>query len=409
MTMTPSPNPTPGNILIVGGGFAGFWAAIAARRVAGSRADVTLVAPEPRLEIRPRLYETRPETLAVDLKPLLRKVDVGFARGTATGLDTAARTVTLADGERLAFDRLVVATGSRMRRPPVPGAEGAFSVDSQAEAIAFDRRLAEIARTVAAPTIAVVGAGFTGIELALELRDRIAAHGADYAAERLRVVLIDRAATVGPELGPGPRPEIEAALEAANVELRLGASVRALAADRVTFGDDSALAADAVVLATGMAAAPFAAHVPGARDTLGRVVVDAALRAPAAPEVFCAGDAAAADTGDGHRTLQSCQHAGQLGRVAGENAARDLIGLPLVPYNQLRYVTCLDLGRSGAVITQGWERRVEKTGAAGKAVKQLINTQVIYPPADGAAEALLASSSIDLAARARQVDGPKAA
>ena len=120
------------------------------------------------------------------------------------------------------------------------------------------------------------------------------------------------------------------------------------------------------------------------------------------------GDAAAADTGDGHRTLQSCQHAGQLGRVAGENAARDLLGLPLTPYTQLRYVTCLDLGRSGAVITEGWERRVKKTGSEGKAVKQLINTQVIYPPADGTAEALLASSSINLAERAGRVDGTKA-
>src|SRR5499427_6144121 len=158
-----------------------------------------------------------------------------------------------------------------------------------------------------------------------------------------------------------------------------------------------------------MVASPFAARVPGARDELGRVVVDTALRAPAAPEVFVAGDAAAAHTGDGHRTLQSCQHAGQLGRVAGENAARDLLGLPLVPYSQLRYLTCLDLGRSGAVITQGWERRIEKTDAEGKAVKRLINTQVIYPPADGTAAALLASSSIDLAERVARVDGAKAA
>jgi NADH dehydrogenase len=413
MTMTPRPNPN--HILIIGSGFAGFWAAVAARRVASSGAAVTLVAPEPVLEIRPRLYEANPETLGVDLLPLLRKVDIRFVRGAAIGLDTAARTVTLAGGERLAYDRLVVATGSRMRRPPVPGAETAFSVDTQADAIAFDRRLAEIARDVAAPTIAVVGAGFTGIELALELRDRLTAHGAESAAERLRIVLIDRAAAVGPELGPGPRPEIEAALDAANVELRLGATVQALAADRVSFADesvlfanDSVLAADAVVLATGMAAAPFAAQVPGARDRLGRVLVDTALRAPAAPEVFVAGDAATADTGDGHQTLQSCQHAGQLGRVAGENAARDLRGLPLVPYEQLRYVTCLDLGRSGAVISHGWERRVEKTGSEGKAVKRLINTQVIYPPADGTADALLASSSIDLAARARRVDSPGA-
>jgi NADH dehydrogenase len=411
--------PIPHKILIIGGGFAGFWAALAARRVAGSRAAVTLVSPEPMLEVRPRLYEARPETLAVDMLPLLRKVDVGFVRGEAIGLDTDAKAVALAHsrpedgvaslayGDRLAYDRLVVATGSRMRRPPVPGAEAAFSVDTRADAIAFDRRLGEIVRDVAEPTIAVVGAGFTGIELALELRDRLQAHGGDAVAERLRIVLIDRAETIGPELGPGPRPVIEAALAAAGVELRLGANVRALAAARVSFAD-SVLTADAVVLATGMAAASFAAEVPGERDKLGRVVVDTALRAPAAPEVFVAGDAAAADTGDGHYTLQSCQHAGQLGRVAGENAARDLMGLSPVTYTQLRYVTCLDLGRSGAVVTQGWERRVDKTGDEGKALKRLINTQVIYPPADGTAEALLAGSSIDLAARAGRLDGAKA-
>jgi NADH dehydrogenase len=392
------------NILVIGGGFAGFWAAIAARRVAGSRAEVTLVSREPMLEIRPRVYEAKPETLAVAVPPLLRQVDVTFARGEAIDLDPAAKAVRLGDGSRLSYDRLVVATGSRMRRPPVLGAEAAFSVDTQAEAIAFDQRLGEIVRDVSAPTIAVIGAGFTGIELALELRDRLAVHGGNGAAERLRIVLIDRAETIGPELGPGPRPVIEAALASAGVELRLGAVVQALAADRVSFADGSVLAADAVVLATGMAASPFAAQVPGRRDQLGRIVVDASLRAPAAPDVFVAGDAAAADTGDGHWTLQSCQHAGQLGRVAGENAARDLLGLPPLPYTQLRYVTCLDLGRSGAVITQGWERRVEKTGSEGKAVKRLINTKIIYPPVDGTAEALLASSSTNLAERAGRVD-----
>jgi NADH:quinone reductase (non-electrogenic) len=392
------------NILVIGGGFAGFWAAVAARRVAGPGTGVTLVSREPMLEIRPRLYEAKPETLAVAVPPLLRQVDVDFVQGEAIGLDTAAKTVALADGGRLPYDRLVVATGSRMRRPPVPGAEAAFSVDTQAEAIAFDQRLGEIVRDVAEPTIAVVGAGFTGIELALELRDRLLAHGSDGVAERLRIVLIDRAETIGPELGPGPRPVIEAALAAARVELRLGAVVQALAAHRVSFADGSVLAADAVVLATGMAASPFAAQVPGARDQLGRIAVDASLRAPAAPEVFVAGDAAAADTGDGHQTLQSCQHAGQLGRVAGENAARDLLDLPPLPYTQLRYVTCLDLGRSGAIVTQGWERRVDKTGAEGKAMKRLINTQLIYPPADGTTEALLASSSTNLAERAGRLD-----
>lgn len=407
--MTPQLNPssgTPdcaGRILVIGSGFAGFWAAVAAKRVAGPRAQISLVSPNPVLEMRPRLYEAKPETLGVPLLPLLDKVGITFVPGKATELDTAAKAVTLSSGERLAYDRLVVATGSQMRRPPVPGAERAFSVDTQADAIVFDRRLAEIARGVAQPTIAIVGGGFTGIELALELRDRLVAHNADGVAERARIVLIDRSEVIGRQLGPGPRPVIEEALAADNIELRLGAVVQSLAADRVSFGDGSVLDADAVVLASGMGAAPFAAQVPGEWDQLGRVIVDAALKAPAAPEVFVAGDAAAADTGDGHRTLQSCQHAGQIGRVAGENAARDLLGLPLVAYEQLHYVTCLDLGRFGAVVTCGWDRQIDKTGPEGKAVKRFINTQVIYPPADGTVEAILASSSINFAERANPI------
>ena len=99
-------------ILIIGGGFAGFWAAVAARRVAGPRAAVTLVSAAAVLEMRPRLYEARPETLAVDLLPLLRKVDVSFVRGEAIGLDTAAKAVTLAAGDRLAYDRLELHRGA---------------------------------------------------------------------------------------------------------------------------------------------------------------------------------------------------------------------------------------------------------------------------------------------------------
>ena len=56
-------------ILVIGGGFAGFWAALAARRVAGERAVVTLVSREPVLQMRPRLYEAEPETLGIDIVP----------------------------------------------------------------------------------------------------------------------------------------------------------------------------------------------------------------------------------------------------------------------------------------------------------------------------------------------------
>ena len=390
---------TEDGIVVVGGGFAGFWAAVAGRRVAGPDVPIILVTPDPWLQMRPRLYESNPETLSVDLRDPLTSVGVGLLLDRAVALDTTSRLLTLGSGKTIGYEKLVVAVGSVMRRPPVPGAELAFSIDTQTEAIAFDLRLAELASRRRSLSIAVIGAGFTGIELALELRDRIAVHAGHDAGERARLVLLDRTDVVGSELGAGPRPVIELALDAARVERRLGISIVGIAPHhpglfRIVFSDATTLDVDNVVLATGLVASPFVEQIPGHHDPLGRVVVDSSLRTPEAPDVFAAGDAAAADVGDGHHTLQSCQHALQLGRYAGENAARDLLGMETLPYKQERYVTCLDLGRAGAVLTTGWDRTVSLSGSEAKALKRTINTEVIYPPLNVSAQELLRASNI---------------
>lgn len=382
------------SVVVVGGGFAGFWAALAARRVAGDRLDVQLVSRDPLLQMRPRLYEANPETLAVDMRPLLAKAGIGFIAGEAVGHDAEGCRLLLGSGDEVPYSRLVVTTGSRMQRPPIPGADRVHSIDTRAEAMAFDEHLKTLVATNPAPVVAVVGAGFTGIELALEMRDRLLAHGAEAAAGNAEVHLFERADAVGPELGAGPRPVIERALAEAGVEVHLGVTVEALAPDRVSLAA-GVVDADVVVLTTGMKAADFAAALPGEHDPLGRLVVTPELRVPNLPNVFAAGDSAAADTGDGHLALQSCQHAQQMGRFGGENAARDLLGLPLVSYAQPAYVTCLDLGRSGAVLTQGWDRQIIEAGGAAKTTKQWINRDLIYPPADVAGADLIARSSLD--------------
>ena len=107
--------------------------------------------------------------------------------------------------------------------------------------------------------------------------------------------------------------------------------------------------------------------------------------------MFAAGDVAHAEASGGHAILQSCQHAQVTGRFAGYNAAADLAGVPLLVYSQPLYTTCLDLGRSGAVLTKGWDRAVEATGEQAKAIKRHINTQLIYPPLER--DAILAAAS----------------
>jgi NADH dehydrogenase len=84
-----------------------------------------------------------------------------------------------------------------------------------------------------------------------------------------------------------------------------------------------------------------------------------------------------------HPAPMSCQHAIPMGKFAGHNAAADLLGLPLLSYDQADYVTCLDLGAAGAVFTRGWDRHVLYTGATAKRLKEQINRRDIVPPLTG--------------------------
>src|SRR5437773_1805875 len=118
-------------LVIVGAGFAGMYAALSAARlrdikgVSPEEFEIALVSPEPTLVVRPRLYEPKPETLTAPLLDVLNAVDVVYVRGRADTIDTQARKVEIITAESvrrtLAYDRLVVASGSRLFRPNIPG------------------------------------------------------------------------------------------------------------------------------------------------------------------------------------------------------------------------------------------------------------------------------------------------
>jgi NADH dehydrogenase len=391
-------------IVIAGGGFAAVWTAAAAARrrlEAGAGADevpTVLVAPRDDMVIRPRLYEARPEEMRVDLRRILDPIGVEHVRAAVEDVDVAAGrvvAVSAAGGHRrIGFDRLVVAAGSRLvRRAGFPGAGRFHDVDTLPAAVALDHHLHLLPSLTVDEgrwTALIAGAGFVGIELATELVGRLRAIAAPHGAgSDVRVVLVEREDVVGPELGPGPRPEIERALDALGVERRLGTTVTRYDGARAELSDGTDLAALTAVWTAGMAAAPITERVPAPRDALGRLEIDAQLRVTGLQTVFAAGDtASAAVDASGRRALQACQYAHQLGKVAGHNAASDLLGLPLVDFAPDPYVTCVDLGEAGAVYTQGHDRAVRATGEAGKAIKRTINCELIYPPLDDAATIL---------------------
>lgn len=378
-------------ILVIGSGFAGMWAALGAARVLDqhgrSDVEVALVAPEPLLHLRPRLHEAAPHAMTTPLLPLFEAAGVRYVQGSVERIHTGERNVEAVNerGERftLAYDRLVLTAGSRLFRPAIPGlAEHAFSIDQTDEASALDvhlARLADLPPSDARNTVVVAGGGFTGIEIACELPERVRrVLGED---TEVRVVIVERSHVIGPDLGPGPRPQIEQALDELGVVRFLGAAVNAIDADGLNTTTGERIEAKTVIWTAGMHASPLTAQVPGERDALGRLHVTRDLRVKGVDAVFAAGDVALAQVDDaGNHALMSCQHAMNMGRSAGYNVAADLLGLPTQAYAQPVYVTCLDLGPWGAVYTEGWERQVKLQGAEAKALKRQINTQWIYPP-----------------------------
>jgi len=388
-------------LVIIGAGFAGMYAALSAARlrdiqgVSPEELEIALVAPEPTLVVRPRLYEAKPETLTAPLLEVLKSIDVVYVQGNAETIDTKSRVVQIstAGGTRktLSYDRLVVATGSRLFRPNIPGlAEHGFSVDSLDDAVALDRHLHSLADRPARngrDTIVVAGGGFTGIEAATEMPARLRAIlGKD---TRPRVIIVERNSAIAPDMGAGPRPVIEDALRKLGVETRVGVGVSSLDEAGVTLSNGERIEAETVVWAAGIRAAPLTQQIPAERDNSGRLLVDRDLRVTSVPGVFATGDAAKAACDDaGNFALMSCQHATRMGAFAGNNAAAELLGVPTKPYHQKAYVTCLDLGEAGAVFTRGWERKVEMVGDVAKKTKQEINTVWIYPPQAERAAAL---------------------
>jgi NADH dehydrogenase len=387
-------------VLVLGSGFAGLWAALgAARRLdelgaADGDVTVTVLSSQPYHDIRVRNYEADLTPCRIPLQDVLGPAGVAHITAEVTAIDPESRTVTTSVGAH-AYDRLVVALGSRVAKPDIPGLrEFGFDVDTYDGAVRLQRHLAILpdARHTPAPGSAVVvGAGLTGIETACELPARLPAPA--------EVVLVDHNPHVGSDMGSSARPVIEAALRTNGVQSRLGVGVTEVDEGGATLSTGEKLRASTVVWCAGMRANPLTADLGVARDRLGRVAVDDYLRVDGVDDVFAAGDVAAARMDDTHLSVMSCQHGRPMGRFAGCNVISDLLGEPMLSLRIPWYVTVLDLGPAGAVYTEGWDRHVVASGDEAKATKRTINAERIYPPLNGNRDEILAAAAPTLQSR----------
>jgi NADH dehydrogenase len=379
-------------ILVIGAGFGGMWTALSATRLfdihGHNDVEVTVLAPQAELRVRPRFYESNAHQLAAPIGELFDEIGVRFIKGAAETIDVEQKRVGYVDaqGEKQVciYDKLVLATGSRLALPDTPGVvEHAFDVDQIEQAMRLEAHLKSLVnqpQSQSRNTVVVAGGGFTGIETATEMPTRLRAilgEGAD-----INVIIVDRGNKVGGSMGPQIAEKIAEASEETGVKWHLNASVVAVDENGVTLSDGQRIDARTVIWTTGVRASSLTEQIPAERDHLGRLHVDAHLQVIGQPDIFATGDVAYAASDDiGNHALMTCQHAIVLGRHAGNNVAAQILGVDPTPYSQPKYVTCLDLGAWGAVYTEGWDRQVKLTRQEGKSLKTQINTVWIYPPA----------------------------
>lgn len=392
-------------LLIVGSGFAGMWAAVSAARVAelsgSDDLQIAVLAPAAELRVRPRFYEENVAGLRAPLSDLYAELDVEFIAGHAERIDTIEKTVwyRAQDGGTSLrnYDRVILATGSQIRRPAISGlAEYAFDIDQMESAQIFEKHLDELVNqpaSLARNTVVVCGGGFTGIELATELPARLRARLGDDT--QTRVIVVERGDKIGGRFSEALSQVIADASIGLGVEWRVNSEVESIDTTGVTLKGGEHIESSTVVWTAGVEAHPLTQQIRAERDAQGRLRVNDLLQIPALPDVYATGDTAHAKTDElGNTALMTCQHAIQLGKFAGHNAAASLLNAAPHPYRQVNYVTCLDLGGWGAVYTEGWEQAVKSVREEAKKIKIAITNELIYPPAANRAIAFAAGDPL---------------
>lgn len=353
-------------IVIVGAGFAGFHAARKLSRHLKGRAEVVLVNPTDYSLYLPLLPEVAagvldPRRIAVSLTDTLP--GVRLVLGTVDHVDVAAKRVHYRDPEEtrgeLEYDRLVLAVGSVNKVLPIPGvAEHSHGFRGIPEAIYLRDHLIrqiELAATAEDPaeraarcTFVVVGAGYTGTEVAAAgqlLTRALTRKHPQLRDQPVRWLLLDRAERVLPELSPRLAATADRVLRRRGVEVRPGTSVEEATAAGVALTDGEFVPTRTIVWSAGVRPDPVAADI-GLATLQGRIDVDEFLAVPGRPEIYACGDAAAVPdlTRPGEICAMTGQHAERQGNAVARNVAASLGHGTARPYKHHDLGFVVDLG-----------------------------------------------------------------
>ena len=365
-------------ILIVGGGYAGFYTAWGLeKKLRQGEARITVVDPRPYMTYQPFLPEVTAGSIearhaVVSLRRHLRRTRL--IAGFVNGIRNAQRTVTVrpANGAEyeLHYDVLVVTAGAVTRTFPIPGlARQAIGLKHVEEAVAIrDRLMTAFDRAASLPpggerrkllTVTFVGGGFSGVEGFGELLSLATAMLKSYpelSFDDLSFHLVEARGRILPEVGEEPGAWAVRSLERRGAHVHLNTQLVSAEDGHVVLSDGEEFDSALIVWTAGNASNPVVRnHTDLPVDERGLIMARSDLRVGTDSEplsdVWAAGDDASipdlASPVPGARTVPNAQHAVRQGRRLAKNIGADLRGKRVGDYrhSSLGVVATLGLGR----------------------------------------------------------------
>jgi len=347
---------TTARICILGGGFGGLYTALRLSELpweSTPKPEIVLVDQSDRFLFSPLLYELLTGELqtweiAPPFEEILQATGVRFYQATVSGIDLQQRQVHLQDGPEIAYDRLVLALGGETPLDLVPGAVSyAYPFRTIADAYRLEERLRILEESTAEKIrVAIIGAGYSGVELACKLADRIGERG------RFRLIEIgDQILRTSPEFN---HQAANQALEKRGVFIDLETKVVSIEPDTISLeykNQVDTIPVDLVIWTVGTRVAPVVKTLPLKQNQRGQITITPFLQVLDHEEIFALGDLVDCRDAEGQQVPATAQAAFQQADYTAWNLWASLTNRPLLPFRYQQLGEMISLGTDNATLT----------------------------------------------------------
>ncbi len=346
----------PARICILGGGFGGLHTALRLSQLpweSTQKPEIVLVDQSDRFLFSPLLYELLTGELqtweiAPPFEELLQNTGVRFCQSIVSEIDIDQQRVHLQNSQEIPYDRLVLALGGETPLDLVSGASShAYPFRSVADAYNLEERLRVLEEsTTDKIRVAIVGGGYSGVELACKLADRLGQRG------RFRLVeLSDQILRTSPEFN---REAATKALEAKGVFIDLETKVESITQDSISLdykNQVDTIPVDLVIWTVGTRVSPVVKNLPLKQNQRGQITTTPTLQVIDHPEIFALGDLADSHDIEGQQVPATAQAAFQQADYTAWNIWATLSDRPLLPFRYQQLGEMMTLGINNATLT----------------------------------------------------------